>query len=228
DVVEIEEDGGVVHENLSLRVDGWNSIGCSVGPNLSGKGGCGGRTSSALRRPLRHMQIFQLHVIPGGIAEEAALLLGQRAGLLHRAADVEEAAFQRFARRYQAAGADDDVVLDHHAVHDDRAHAYQDAVAQGAAVQGDLVADGDFVADGQREPVRVERAGVGDMKHAAILDAAARADADAVHVAADHRQRPDRAVFADLDVADQHGAGVDEYALAELRRVVLVGADGHG
>src|SRR5690606_28885312 len=146
----------------------------------------------------------------------------------HRAADIEEAAFQRFARRYQAAGADDDVVLDHHAAHDDRAHAHQDAVAQGAAMQGGLVADGDFVADGRREAVRVERAGVGDVQHPAVLDAAARADADAVHVAADHGEWPDRAVFADLDVADQHGAGVDEYALAELRRVILVGADGHG
>jgi hypothetical protein len=35
-------------------------------------------------------------------------------------------------------------------------------------------------------------------------------DADAVHVAADHGQWPDRAVFADFDVADHHRRTVDK------------------
>jgi len=171
--------------------------------------------------------ILKLHVVAGGVTEEAALLFGQRTGLLYRAANVEIAAFQRLARRHQAAGADNHFILDHRAVHHDRAHTDQDAIAQSAAVQGDLVADGDFVADGQRKAIRVVRPGVGDVQHAAVLDARACADADAVHVAADHRQRPDRAVGADLDIADDHRGVVDEHALAQLWSAVVVAAYRH-
>lgn len=173
------------------------------------------------------MQVLELHVVAGGVGEEAALLVAQRTGLLRRAADVEEAALQHLARRHQAAGAEDHFVLDHRAVHDDRAHPHQHPVADAATVQQDLVPDGHFVADAQRKTVRVEGAGVGDVQHAAVLDAAALADADAVHVAADHHQRPDRAVGADLDVADEHGRGIDEDPLAEQWRFALVGTNGH-
>jgi hypothetical protein len=147
--------------------------------------------------------------------------------LFHRAAHVQVAADQALARWHQAAGADDHLVLDDGAVHDGAAHADQDAVAQGAAMQHDLVTDGHFVADHQREAVRVERAGVGDVQHAAVLHAGARADADAVHVAAHHGQWPDRAVFADLDVADHHRRTVDEGPCSHFRRVFLEGAKGH-
>ena len=57
------------------------------------------------------------------------------------------AGFQGLARRHQAAGADDDLVLHHGAVHEDARHAHENSVAQGAAVQHHLVADGDFVND---------------------------------------------------------------------------------
>jgi len=171
--------------------------------------------------------VLELDVVAGGIAEEAALLVGQRARLLHRAADIEVARLERLARWHQAAGADDHLVLDYHAVHHDRAHAHQNAVAQGAAVQRDLVPDRDLVADGQREAVRVVRPGMGDVQHAAVLDARARTDADAVHVAADHRERPHRAVGADFHIADDHGGVVDEHALAQCRSAVLVAAYRH-
>jgi hypothetical protein len=94
-------------------------------------------------------------------------------------------------------------------------------------MQHDLVTDGHVIADQQREAVRVERAGVGDVQHAAVLHAGARADADAVHVAADHGQWPDRAVFADLDVADDHRRTVDEGPCSHFRRVLLEGPKGH-
>ena len=51
------------------------------------------------------------------------------------------------------------------------------------------------------------------------------ADADAVHVAANGHQRPDRAVVTQLDVANDHGRGVDEDPLAELGGEALVGSD---
>jgi hypothetical protein len=37
-----------------------------------------------------------------------------------------------------------------------------------------------------------------------------------VHVAADHGQRPDRAVFADFDVADHHRRTVDKSPFARV------------
>ncbi|MNE61397.1 hypothetical protein D3C80_1566080 [compost metagenome] len=66
---------------------------------------------------------------------------------------------------------------------------------------------------------------MGDVQHAAVLHAGACADADAVHVAADGHQRPDRAVVTQLDVADDHGGGVDEDPFAELWGDSLVGSD---
>ncbi|MNP77869.1 hypothetical protein D3C76_1753820 [compost metagenome] len=75
--------------------------------------------------------------------------------------------------------------------------------------------DGHVIADQQREAIGVERPGMGDVQHAAVLDTGARADADAVHIAADHRQWPYRAVGANLDIPQDHGAAVDECALAQ-------------
>lgn len=154
-------------------------------------------------------------------------LIVQRAHLLHRAAHVQVATDQALAGRYQAAGTDDHFVFDDGAIHDGAAHADQNAVAQGAAMQHDLVADGHLVTDDQRETVGVEGTGVGDVQHAAVLHAGARANADAVHVAADHRQRPDRAVFADLHVAQDHRRTVDKRPESHFRSVLLEAADGH-
>ncbi len=173
------------------------------------------------------MQILELHVVAGRVAEEVALLVGQRARLFHRATDVQVAAFQALARRHQRAGTDDHLVLDHRAVHDDAAHADQNAVAQGAAMQSDLVPDRHLVTDDQRVAIRVERPGVGDVQHAAVLHAGARTDADAVHVTADHGHWPDRAVLAQFDIANDHGRSVDEDALTELRSMLLVFANRH-
>ncbi len=171
--------------------------------------------------------VFQLYVIGRAVGEEGDLFLGQRTHLFHRTPDVEEPALKAFAGRHQTARADDHLVLHHRTVHDRGAHADQDAIADGAAVQHDLVADGHFVADQQRKTVRVERPGVGDVQHAAVLHAGARADADAVHVATDDGQRPDRTVDADFDIADHNRRMVDKRPLAKGRGVLLERANGH-
>lgn len=171
--------------------------------------------------------VLELHVVAGAVGEERALLVGQRPGLLHRAAHVQVTAFQALARWHQAAGADDHFVLDDGAIHDGAAHADQDAIAQGTAMQHDFVTDGHLVADDQRVTFRVERAGMGDVQHAAILHAGARADADTVHVAADHGQRPHRAVLADFHVAQHHRRTVDEGPWCNFRSVLLEASDGH-
>jgi len=171
--------------------------------------------------------VLELHVVAGAVGEESALLVGQRPGLFHRAADVQVTTLQALAGWHQAASADDHFVFDDGTVHDRAAHADQDAVAQGTAMQHDFVTDGHLIADDQREAVRVERAGVGDVQHTGVLHAGAGADADAVHVAADHRQRPDRAVFADLHVAQNHRRTVDEGPQSNFRSVLLEASDGH-
>ena len=171
--------------------------------------------------------VLELHVVAGAVGEKRALLVGQWTGLLHRAAHIQVAAFQALAWRHQAAGADDHLVLDDGTVHDGTAHADQNAIAQGATVQHDLVTDGHLVADDQRETVRVERAGMGDVQHAAVLHAGARTDADAVHVTAHHGQGPHRAVLADFHVAQHHRRTVDKSPWCNFRSVLLEASDGH-
>ncbi len=171
--------------------------------------------------------VLELDVIAGAVREERAFFVGQRPGLFYRAAHIQEAALQALAGRYQAAGTDDHLVLDDGAVHDGAAHAHQDPVAQGTAMQHHLVTDGHFIADDQREAIRVERAGMGDVQHAAVLHAGACADADAVHVAAYYSQWPDRAVFANLHVAQHHRRAVDEGPWCNFRSVLLEASNGH-
>ncbi|MNO99232.1 hypothetical protein D3C76_909980 [compost metagenome] len=173
------------------------------------------------------MQVLELHVVRRAVGEKGLFLVGQRPDLFHRAAHIQETAVQAFTRGYQATGTDDDVVGDHRTVHDDAAHADQHPAAHGAAMQHDFVGDGHVIADQQRETVGVERPGMGDVQYAAILHAGARTDADAVHVAADHRKGPNGAVFTDLDIADHHRRAVDKSALAEQWRVILVLAKVH-
>src|SRR5690606_33257044 len=65
---------------------------------------------------------------------------------------------------------------------------------------------------------------VADMHHHAVLQVAARTDADEVDVAADHGHRPDRDIVAQHHVADDLGGGVDEDAFALLGQAATVGA----
>ncbi len=173
------------------------------------------------------MQVLELHVISRAVRKEGDLLLGQRPDLFHRAADIKKTTFQYFARRHQTACANDHFVFNHRAVHDRAAHADQNAIADDTAVQHDFVADGDFIANQQRKAVRVERPGVGNVQHAAVLHAGACADTDAVHVTANHGQRPDRAVSTDFDIAKDNGRMIDKSPVAKRWRVVLERANRH-
>src|SRR5690606_1014731 len=87
------------------------------------------------------------------------------------------------------------------------------------------MADGDVIADNQRVAAGVVVGGVGNMQYAAILYAGACADADVVHIAPDHRQRPHRAVVAQFHITDYHGAAINKDALAEFRAMALIGTD---
>src|SRR5690606_32923646 len=88
-----------------------------------------------------------------------------------------------------------------------------------------LVADGDVIADDQRIAAGVVVGGVGNVQYGAVLHTGARPDADVVHIATDHRQRPHRTIIAQFHIADHHGAAINKDALAEFRAMALIGTD---
>src|SRR5690606_21631094 len=168
---------------------------------------------------LLQVLVLQPHIVGRSVGKELALLVAQRTHFLRRAAHVQIAAAQGLVGGYQTTGAEDHFILDHGAIHDDTAHADQNAAADPATVQQHLVADGYIVTDDQRIAIRVEWPGVGDVQYAAVLHAGARTDADAMHVAANHRGRPDRTIITQLHITQHHRAAVHEYALTQKRRL---------
>src|SRR5216684_4358360 len=119
----------------------------------------------------------------------------------------------------QGAGGYDAAGADFCAVEDDGTHADQAAGLDGAAVQGDAVADGDVVAE--EEGIFVAH----DVEDAAVLNIGAGADADVMHVAADHGAGPDAGVGADDDVADDDGGGVNVGGCGNFGPLAAVGPD---
>jgi len=163
------------------------------------------------------MAIFQGDVLGGAVAKKLQLLFCQRAHRPGWRTDVELAADQVLARRHQGPGAKDDIVLDPGPVGHTGAHAHQDAAADLTGVEDGLMAHGDLVAHQQGQSPGAVGPVMGDVEHHAVLDAGAGADADAVDIAADGNLGPDRAVVADDDIAQYHGAGIHPDALAQLR-----------
>jgi hypothetical protein len=62
--------------------------------------------------------------------------------------------------------------------------------------------DRDIITDHGRVAFGASGVAVRDMHDGTVLDVAARTDANAVYVAAQHTHRPDRGVRPDLDIAD--------------------------
>ena len=86
-------------------------------------------------------------------------------------------------------------------------------------MQRDGVADGDVVAEDERVLV------AHDVEDAAVLNVGASADADVVHVAANHGAGPDAGVFADDHVADDDGGGVNIGGGSDLGALATIGAN---
>ena len=92
-------------------------------------------------------------------------------------------------------------------------------VADAAAVHDGAVTDRDLVPHDAREAV------LGHVQHREILDVRARADADRVHVAAQHAAVPNARVAPDHDVAHDGSAGGDPRARVDARPAPLVRAN---
>src|SRR5256884_3509415 len=81
------------------------------------------------------------------------------------------------------------------------------------------MADGHVIAQNQRILVAHHVA------NRAVLNVGSRADADVVHVPADHRTRPDAGIFADHHVANNHGRRVNVCGSRDLRVLATVWPD---
>src|SRR5206468_2545069 len=101
-------------------------------------------------------------------------------------------------------------------------HADERAALDRAAVHDRAMPDRDFLGHDGWPGV------VGDMEHAVVLDVRPRSDADVIDVAAKDGAEPDRAVVADLDVADERGVLGDEHTLPEARLLSVERQDDHG
>jgi hypothetical protein len=144
-----------------------------------------------------------VEVVGGVVADECEVFLGGRAADFAWEPGYEGAGWDARAFGYEGPGGNDAARADVGAVEDDRPHADQDVVFQGAAMDGGVVADGAAVAD--EDGVEVPHA----VKDGAVLNVGAVADADGVYVAADDGVHPDGGVLAEDDVSENLGGGVD-------------------
>ena len=122
----------------------------------------------------------------------------------------ERAGRDLFSRRHQGVRADDGTRADFRAVENDRAHADEHFVVDRAGVDDRAVADRDQFADDRRIIV-------GEMDDGAVLNIGARADDDAVNVAAQNGAIPDARFFAERDVANDGGVGNNKRARMQTR-----------
>ena len=106
-----------------------------------------------------------------------------------------------------------------HVIQQNRSHAHQHPRFDCAAVQNHAVAHGHIVLDDERILV------LHHVQNRTILNIASRPDADPVHVAANHRARPDAGVLTNGDVADNYGRGIDVSRRGDLRPPAVIAAD---
>jgi hypothetical protein len=144
--------------------------------------------------------------------------LAQIANIFGGAAGPELAGGYSPAWREQGAGGEHGPAFDLAAVHDDGAEADESAVVEDATMDHRHMADQNVLADDRRQALASRPRRI-DVDDSAVLKVGAGADADPVDVAAKHAIVPDARLRADLDVADQPGAGRDEGGGIDQRRV---------
>ncbi len=170
------------------------------------------------------MQVFVLEqdIVVGRGLEEGDLGRLERARLLDGITHIKKACLESLARWHQTAGTDHHIIFDHGPVQQDGTHADQHPVAYGAAMQHRLVADRDILADQQWIAAGVAGTLAGQVQYCAVLNVAARTDADMVDVPSGGHHGPDAGIVTQLDIAHQGGAGVYIYPFAQLRAFSLV------
>src|SRR5690554_1590857 len=122
--------------------------------------------------------------------------------------------FKTSPGRDQAACRYELLILHHGAVHNDATHAHQHPIANSTAVQQRFMAHGNIVAKCQRETTGVKIAGMGYVKHRAVLNTAAVADADFVHITPHHRHWPYGTIVTGFNVTDHNRTWIHQSALS--------------
>lgn len=120
------------------------------------------------------------------------------------------------ALQHQGAGGDDGTLPHLAVVEDGGTHTYEGAVADGAGMEGDVVANGDIAADMSRPGVMCH------MDTGAVLHVGAVANGDGRHIATHHSVEPHRALIAQRHVAHQRGVLAEIAVLAPARRFTFV------
>src|SRR6266850_488333 len=148
-------------------------------------------------------------------------LIDSRQHALHfsRRAHDQAARGNHGAFRDERARRDDAARANRRTVQNDRAHADQAARLDDAAMQRHRMADGHVIAENERTLV------AHDMQYAAVLNVGARADANVVHVAANHRARPNAGILANHHIADYDRGGIDVRRSRDLRVLSAIRPD---
>ncbi len=168
---------------------------------------------------------FQLHVVLGHVTQVIEFALAQRPFFYRRVSQIQVSRFENLTGRHQRTRADDNAIFDDRIVGYYRTHADQALVADAATVQQGFVSDGHLVSDLQFGAIGAVVATMSDVQDAAVLNVGLVADSNDIDVAANHDQRPYRAVIADDDVADNDSGIVDISAFANRRRSIAVTAN---
>lgn len=121
------------------------------------------------------------------------------------------------------AGSQHGISFNHAAVHDGGAQADKGAVFQCCAVQHHHMTDQSVVANYSGVSIRCDRIRAVAVDGRAILNIAARTDADEVYISTNHAIIPYARFRADLDVADYLASGRDKGGFVNSGRLAIEG-----
>src|SRR5690606_8667277 len=139
--------------------------------------------------------VLDLDVVVGRITQAFDVFLAELAHQPSRVAGPQLATAHHLAGADHGTGGDGGIGFDHRAIEDAGAHADEAVITNRAGVDDAAVANRDAFADQGWVAALVVGAVVADVNDRAVLHIGACADADVIHVATDHRARPDRSVI---------------------------------
>ena len=178
----------------------------------------------AVRQKLVTVSAGDAPVLAGLLGNISDLVVREVAHVLGRVARPELSRRNTTSRRHDAASCKDRVGLDEGTIENDRAHANERIVLNGARVERAAMADSDVVANvcawGQ-----ARTRGARCVDDCTVLHVRAVANTHLIEVASDHDVVEDRGIVADLNVAYDRGVWSDPHVVGDLRTLVVQSHD---